>query len=199
MNVAVAMDARVQVRAGKVADEVSADPRKAKHPENRDAPIIKDRWSETPEKCPKRVERFYQKRNVFSSDSQSSFCEWVFIFPIFADFRTLRTDCALTHRLQLTFFGRERDDEKRNRATTNDGVSDPRRAETPGVKAEKNHRASLPGRARGVRDVLARWMPAGESRRFCRYGRKKPLAAGASRRHARGARDRAARAEVDPR
>jgi len=37
VNVAVAMDARVQVRAGKVADEVSADPRKAKHPENRDA------------------------------------------------------------------------------------------------------------------------------------------------------------------
>lgn len=37
MNVAVAMDARVQVRAGKVADEASADPRKAKHPANRDA------------------------------------------------------------------------------------------------------------------------------------------------------------------
>ena len=115
---------------------------------------------------PKRVER---KRNVFSSDSQSSFLR---MGVHFFDFRTLRTDCALTHRSQLTFLGRERNDEKRNRATTNDGVSDPRRAETPGVKAAKNHRASLPGRARGVRDVLARWVPAGESRRFCRYGRK---------------------------
>ena len=121
---------------------------------------------------PKRVLR---KRNVFSSDSQSSFLR---MGVHFFDFRTLRTDCALTHRSQLTFLGRERNDEKRNRATTIDGVSDPRRAETPGVKAEKNHRASFPGRTRGVRDVLARWMPAGESRRFCRYGRKKPLAAG---------------------
>ena len=137
---------------------------------------------------PKRVER---KVTFFPVIHSHLFGEWVFIFSIFGL-------CALiVHYASLAtdFFGRERNDEKRNRATTIDGFPDPRRAETPGVKAEKNHRASFSGRTRRPRRTRALDARRGEPK-VLPLREKKPL--GASRRRVRGARDPAARAEGEP-